>query len=83
LNCLKLDTEKILIDVQDGRNNGRHREILLDNHIVQRKRFLDVFAVIVSIIPSVKLAIKGKTFLFMLLFLEGKQSFTILDANWI
>jgi hypothetical protein len=78
-----LDTEKILIDVQNGRNNGRHREILLDSHIIQRKRFLDVFAVIVSIIPNVELAIKGKTFFFMLLFLEGKQSFTILDTNRI
>jgi hypothetical protein len=78
-----LDTEKILIDVQDGRNNGRHREILLDNHIIQRQRFLDVFAVIVSIIPNVKLAIKVETFFFILSFLDGKQSFTILDANWI
>ena len=83
LNCLKLDTEKILIDVQDGRDNSRHREILLDSHIIQGESFLDVFAVIVSIIPNVKLAIKGKTFFFMLLFLEGKQNFAILDANWI
>ena len=83
LNCLKLDTEKILIDVQDGRDNGGHWEILLDSHIIQRKRFLNVFAVIVSIIPNVKLAIKGKTFFFMLLFFEGKQNFAILDANWI
>jgi hypothetical protein len=83
LNCLKSDTEKILIDIQDGRNNGRHWEILLDNHIIQRQRFLDVFAVIVPIIPYVKLAIKGKTFFFTLLFLEGKQNFAILDANWI
>jgi hypothetical protein len=78
-----MDTEKILIDVQDGRNNGRHREILLYNHIIQRQSFLDEFAVIVSIIPKVKLPIKRKAFLFMLLFLEGKQNFAIVDANWI
>jgi hypothetical protein len=83
LNFLKSDSEKILIYVQDSRYNGRHREILLDNHIIQRQSFLDVLAVIVSIIPNVKLAIKGKTFFFILLFLKGKQNFAILDANWI
>ena len=83
LNFLKVDTEKILIDAQDGGNNGRHRKILLYDHIIQRQGFLDVFAIIVSIIPDVKFAIKSKTFFFMLLFLEGKQNFAIVDANWI
>jgi hypothetical protein len=83
LNCLKMDTEKILIDAQDGRNNGRHREILLYNHIIQRQRFLNVFPVIVLIIPKVKLAIKRKALFFMFFFLEGKQNFAIVDANWI
>ena len=82
LNYLKLDTEKILIDLQDGRNNDRHREILLDDVIIQKQRFLNVFAVVVSIIPNVQLAIKVKTFFFILLFLEGKQNFAILFANW-
>ena len=83
LNFLEVDTEKILIDAQDGRNNSRHWKILLYDHIIQRQSFLDVFAVIVSIIPDVKFAIKRKAFFFMLLFLEGKQNFAIVDANWI
>ena len=69
LNFLELDTKKILIDAQDGWNNNRHWEILLDNRIIQGQGFLDVFAIIVPIIPNIEFTIKVKTFFFVFLFL--------------
>jgi hypothetical protein len=69
LNFLELDTKKVLIDIQDGWNNGRYREILFDNGIIQGQRFLDIFAIIVPIIPHVEFAIEGKAFFFTFFFL--------------
>jgi len=56
--------------------------MLLDKSVIQGQRFLDVFAVIIPIIPYVEFTIKGEAFLFMFLFLYGEQNFAVLDANW-
>lgn len=71
-------SKKILIDRQNRRHNDRNGEILLDERVIQGEGFLNILAVIISVIPEVKFAIKRKPFFFVLFFLHRKQDLLLL-----
>lgn len=67
---MELNSEQILVDTQDSRDDNRYGEIFLDEHVIKVERFFDKLAVIIAVIPEVELAIEGKTLGFMFLLLH-------------
>lgn len=58
LKLNKLDAEKVLIDIEDSGYDLGHREILFHEGVVELQGLLDELAVVVSVVPKVKLAVK-------------------------
>lgn len=69
------DSQQVLVDIQDGRNDNGDGEVFLDEAIVQVKFFFDVLAVVVTVIPDIEVTIERKTFLGVLFLLYGEESF--------
>jgi len=59
INLVEAYTEQVLVNLQDGWNDHRHREVLLNERVIQRKGLLKIQAVIITIIPYVEFAIEG------------------------
>lgn len=82
LDLLERDSKQVLVDLEDRGHNDRHREVLLDEHIIQVQSLLDVLAVVVAVVPKIELAIEGKALLLVLLLLQREEDVAFLFANW-
>lgn len=72
LQLNELDAKKVLIDVKDSRYNFGHREVLLHESVVELQGLFDELAVVVPVVPEVKLAVKSQALLCVLLLLKRK-----------
>ena len=77
----ELDRQQVLVNLDDLRDDGGHGEILFDQHFVQAQRFLDELLVVVPVVPDIKLAVEGISFLRVFLLLELEQVLAIPQTN--
>lgn len=73
------DREQVLVDLEDPRDNNKHREIALG--VSAQVQTLNT--VIVSRIPRIKFAIERIPLLPVFLLLKLEQRLTILPASWV
>ena len=81
INLVEAYTEQVLVNLQDGRNDHRHREVLLNERIIQRKGLLKIQAVIITIIPYVEFAIEGLSLGLEILGFKLKERFALLRSQ--
>ena len=81
LDFLELDTEKVLVDVENDGDDHRDREVLLDKHVIEIKSLLDVLPVVVTVVPKIEFAIKVESLLLMFLFFELEKDVALLLSN--
>jgi hypothetical protein len=73
LDFLELYSKQFLVDLKDSRDNNRDWEVLFHEHIIQVQGGFDEFAVVIAVIPEVKLSVEREPTLLMLLFLQGEE----------
>ena len=78
----ELDSQKVLVDVQNRRNHDGDGEVFFNETVVQVEFLLDKLPVVVTVIPDVELSVKWKTFLGMIFFLHGKKNLEFLVGGW-
>ena len=78
----ELDSQEVLVDVQNRRNDDGNGEVLFDETVVQVEFLLDKLPVVVTVIPDIELSVKWKTFLGVIFFLHGKKNLEFLVGGW-
>jgi hypothetical protein len=80
INLVEAYTEQVLVNLQDGWNDHRHREVLLYERIVQRKGLLKIQSVIITIIPYVEFAVEGLSLSLEFLGFKLEERFALLRS---
>lgn len=78
----ELNTEQILVDIKNCWDYDGHREVFLHQRIIEAKGFLHIDAVVIAIVPDIKLSVEGKPKLLAFLFLECKKYFAFFGTDW-
>lgn len=78
---LELNTQQVLVDGEDGGDNNGNWEVLLDKRVIEVESLFNELSVIVSIIPNIKLPVKGNTSFLMFLFLQCEEGFFVLQSD--
>lgn len=81
LSLDKLNPKQFLINLQNTLHNNPHREVLLHFRIIQIESFLDVFPIVVPVIPDIEFTVKGKTEFGVFSFFECEQDLALFFAN--
>ena len=74
-------TKKVLIDRQDLRDHMGDRKILFNKEAIDAELLLEQYAVVVTIIPLVELAVEWKSLFLVFILLELEKPFDFFLAK--
>ena len=77
----KFDPEQLLINFQDAFHDDSHREILLHFRVVQIEGLLNIFTIVIPVIPDVEFVLEGKTKFVALPLFECEQNLALFLAD--